>query len=151
MANDATRTRSMGFMAPPWAPWDRVRARHSGPLDYSIYIEQSPLVQPPATGYRPGVSRRPVPRSRKATATAPSAPAPPHSLERLEQVRVLAHPLRFRLLELFAETPRTPKQAAERLGVPPTRLYHHVAALERVGLVRVKETRKNRGAVEKHY
>jgi DNA-binding transcriptional ArsR family regulator len=127
------------------------RADHSSPLDYSRYIEQSPLVQPPATGYRPGVSRRPVPRKGSAAASAPTTPAPPHSLERLEQVRVLAHPLRLRLLELFAEAPRTPKQAAERLGLPPTRLYHHVAALERVGLVRVKETRKNRGAVEKHY
>jgi DNA-binding transcriptional ArsR family regulator len=66
-------------------------------------------------------------------------------------VRILAHPLRLRLLELFAESPCTPKQAAERLGLPPTRLYHHVAALERVGLVRVRETRRNRGTVEKHY
>ena len=72
------------------------------------------------------------------------------SLDRLEQVRILAHPLRLRLLELLAESPCTPKQAAERLGLPPTRLYHHVAALERVGLVRVRETRQNRGTVEKH-
>lgn len=89
------------------------------------------------------MSRRPVPPA--------SAPPARRSLDRLEQVRILAHPLRLRLLELFAESPCTPKQAAERLGLPPTRLYHHVAALERVGLVRVRETRRNRGTVEKHY
>jgi len=40
---------------------------------------------------------------------------------------------------------------AELLGQPPTRLYHHVAALERSGLLKLKETRKNRGTVEKWY
>jgi DNA-binding transcriptional ArsR family regulator len=69
----------------------------------------------------------------------------------LEQVRALSHPLRLRLLELFAERPRTTKQAAEVLGEAPTRLYHHVAALERAGLVRLKETRRNRGTTEKYF
>ena len=69
----------------------------------------------------------------------------------LEQVRALSHPLRLRLLELFAERPRTAKQAAEALGEAPTRLYHHVAALERAGLVRLRETRQIRGATEKYF
>jgi DNA-binding transcriptional ArsR family regulator len=69
----------------------------------------------------------------------------------MEQVRALSHPLRLRLLELFAECPRTTKQAAEALGEAPTRLYHHVAALERAGLVRLKETRRNRGTTEKYF
>ena len=69
----------------------------------------------------------------------------------LEQVRALSHPLRLRLLELFAHEPRTTKQAAEVLGEPPTRLYHHVAALERAGLIRLRETRQNRGTTEKYY
>jgi len=69
----------------------------------------------------------------------------------LEQVRALAHPLRLRLLELFAERARTTKQAAEALGEAPTRLYHHVAALERAGLVRLRETRRVRGAVAKYF
>lgn len=66
-------------------------------------------------------------------------------------LRALAHPLRLRMMELFAESPRTTKQVAELLGEPPTRLYHHVAALERAGLLLLKETRQNRGAVEKWY
>ena len=55
------------------------------------------------------------------------------------------------MLELFAEEPRTTKKVAELLGLPPTRLYHHVAALERAGLLVLRETRQNRGAVEKWY
>jgi DNA-binding transcriptional ArsR family regulator len=69
----------------------------------------------------------------------------------LEQMRALSHPLRLRLLELFAEGPRTTKQAAEALGESPTKLYHHVAALERAGLVHLRETRQNRGTTEKYF
>ena len=55
------------------------------------------------------------------------------------------------MMELFAESPRTTKQVAEMLGQPPTRLYHHVAALERAGLLVLTARRQNRGAVEKWY
>jgi len=66
-------------------------------------------------------------------------------------MRALAHPLRLRILEVFIERPRTTKQVADLLGEPPTRLYHHVAALERAGLLVLKVTRKNRGTTEKWY
>jgi DNA-binding transcriptional ArsR family regulator len=66
-------------------------------------------------------------------------------------MRALAHPLRLRIMELFAEQPRTTKQVAALLGEPPTRLYHHVAALERAGLLRLTETRKKRGTLERWY
>jgi DNA-binding transcriptional ArsR family regulator len=69
----------------------------------------------------------------------------------LDQLRALAHPLRLRMLELFAEEPRTTKQVAQLLGEPPTKLYHHANALERVGLLRLSKTRQNRGAIEKWY
>jgi DNA-binding transcriptional ArsR family regulator len=67
------------------------------------------------------------------------------------ELRALAHPLRLRILELFAKAPRTTMQVAELIGQPPTRLYHHVNALERAGLLRLRETRPNRGTVEKWY
>lgn len=73
-----------------------------------------------------------------------------HRLTDLAQIKVLADPLRMRILELLGEE-RTTKQVAGILGQPPTRLYHHVAALERVGLVRLARTRQSRGAVEKYY
>ena len=47
----------------------------------------------------------------------------------LEQVKVLADPLRVRILETMALEERTTKQVAEELGEKPTRLYPHVEAL----------------------
>lgn len=87
--------------------------------------------------------------SRKAS-SHPGPGAPPLQAS-VAEMRALAHPLRLRIMESFAESPRTTKQVAELLGQPPTRLYHHVAALERAGLLRLKETRKNRGTTEKWY
>jgi len=74
-----------------------------------------------------------------------------HTLTDLEQVRVLADPLRLKILAAFAEAPRTTKQVAEGLGEKPTRLYHHVEALERVGLITLTKTAPKRGTVEKYY
>ena len=86
----------------------------------------------------------PTNRSREAPGAPPLTPG-------VAEIRALAHPLRLRLMELFVEAPRTTKQVADLLGEPPTRLYHHVAVLERAGLLRLKETRRNRGATEKWY
>lgn len=82
---------------------------------------------------------------------SPRAPRRPPKGGELAAMRALAHPLRVRLLELFAERPRTTKQAAEELRLPPTRLYHHVHALEKGGLLRLRETRRVRGTHEKYY
>lgn len=68
----------------------------------------------------------------------------------LEQIRILADPLRLRMLEAFGEE-RTTKQVAELLGEKPTRLYHHVEALERAGLIELTRTRPTRGTVEKYF
>lgn len=73
-----------------------------------------------------------------------------YTLESLDQIKVLADPLRIRVLEAFCEE-RTTKQVAELLGEKPTKLYHHVDALERVGLIALARTRQNRGTVEKYY
>lgn len=68
-----------------------------------------------------------------------------------DQVRALTAPLRRRILEVLARQPMTTKQVAERLGQPPTRLYHHVAALEAAGLIELVEERRKRGTVERYY
>src|SRR5215510_5963461 len=73
------------------------------------------------------------------------------TLSDLEQVKVLADPLRLRILEQLCLAERTTKQVAQRLGEKPTKLYHHVEALERVGLIRLARTRQNRGTIEKYY
>lgn len=79
------------------------------------------------------------------------APEKEVHLANLEQMKVLADPRRLRILELLCDQERTTKQVAEILGEPPTRLYHHVDALARVGLIRLARTRQSRGAVEKYY
>lgn len=79
------------------------------------------------------------------------APEKALHLANLEQLKVLADPRRLRILELLCDEERTTKQVAEILGEPPTRLYHHVAAMARVGLIRLARTRQSRGAVEKYY
>ena len=83
-------------------------------------------------------------RSRKAAEAADRARA-------TQELRALAHPLRLRLLEEFAGSPRTTMQVAAAMGEPPTRLYHHVNALERAGILKLARTRQVRGTTEKYY
>ena len=71
---------------------------------------------------------------RKARGGTPQAGS--LTLSDLDQVKVLADPLRIRILEEMCTAERTTKQVAQRLGEKPTKLYHHVEALERVGLIR---------------
>jgi DNA-binding transcriptional ArsR family regulator len=90
------------------------------------------------------------PRAADAGGAGRRTPDKDVHLASLEQMKVLADRRRIRILELLSEE-RTTKQVAEILGEPPTRLYHHVAALERVGLIRLARTRPSRGALEKYF
>jgi len=90
-------------------------------------------------------------------AQSPEDPASPrfplrdsYTVTDLEQLKVLADPLRLRILEAFCEE-RTTKQVADRLGEKATKLYHHVDLLDRLGLIRLTRTKKNRGTLEKYY
>ena len=78
-------------------------------------------------------------------------PADVYTISSLEQVKVIADPLRVRILETIVLEPRTTKQIAELLGEKPTRLYHHVDALANAGLIRLVDTRPVRGTTEKYY
>lgn len=70
----------------------------------------------------------------------------------LEQVQALSHPLRMRIIEtLTTADPMTTKQIADALDEKPTKLYHHMDKLQKVGLIRLTHTRQNRGATEKYY
>lgn len=88
-------------------------------------------------------------------AAGSSSPGPPDELfyviRDLAQLKALADPLRVRILEAFCEQPRTTKQVADRLGEKPTKLYHHVEALDRAGLIELHSTRPNRGTLEKYF
>lgn len=71
-------------------------------------------------------------------------------VETPEQLRALADPLRQRLLGQFAEG-ATVKQAAQRLGEPPTKLYHHIDHLLAAGLIRVVSEEKKRAVLERTF
>jgi DNA-binding transcriptional ArsR family regulator len=73
-----------------------------------------------------------------------------YTLSHLDEVKALADPLRLRLLAGFGQE-RTTKQVADLMGERPTRLYHHVEALEKVGLIQQTRTRQNRGTMEKYF
>jgi DNA-binding transcriptional ArsR family regulator len=69
----------------------------------------------------------------------------------LETLKVLADPLRLRIIETIGQRPHTVKQVAKALGMPPNKLYYHVNLLEEHGLIRVVDTRIVSGIIEKIY
>ena len=87
----------------------------------------------------------------KKKSAAQAAQGESYTLTDLEQIRVLADPLRLRILECFCQQERTTKQVADLLGEKPTKLYHHVDALRRIGLIRMTRTQQNRGTLEKYF
>src|SRR5689334_11251531 len=67
-------------------------------------------------------------------------------IERPEQIKALASPLRHEIGDrLAAQGPMTVRELAAALGMRPTAVYHHVQALERVGLVQPAGERRERG------
>jgi len=94
-------------------------------------------------------------KARKAQTLTDETPSGPPRLDhyiirKLEQAKLLADPLRLRVLHAFAKTPRTTKQVAELIEEKPSRLYPHVEALLKVGLLEQKAVRQKRGAIEKY-
>ena len=72
----------------------------------------------------------------------PSSPGPEIRVVRNpETLRLIADPLRLRLLELLRREPRTVTELAELLEMPRTNLYYHIGLLEKHDLVQVAESR----------
>ena len=69
----------------------------------------------------------------------------------LEMLRTMADPLRIQIYELLLPAPANVRQVAERLGLAPSRLYYHINLMEKLGLLRVVETRMISNIVEKIY
>jgi DNA-binding transcriptional ArsR family regulator len=77
--------------------------------------------------------------------------APERVIGDLETVRILADPLRLRLLAALRDRACTVKELAEQVGIAPSKLYYHIELLERHGLVTVVATRVVSGIMEKQY
>ncbi len=81
----------------------------------------------------------------------PYKPEPEFTINDLETLKVLADPLRLQIVELCTQAPRTVKQVASVLHLPPTKLYYHIKQLEERSLIKVVDTRIVSGIVEKQY
>jgi DNA-binding transcriptional ArsR family regulator len=73
-----------------------------------------------------------------------------HVLSR-EQLRVLANPLRLRILNRLCRRSMSTAELQRELGDAPSNLYHHVGKLVDAGLLRLVRTAPRRGAVERYY
>jgi DNA-binding transcriptional ArsR family regulator len=74
-----------------------------------------------------------------------------YSLETLEQLRAAADPLRVRIVAHLSRQAMTVTQLAGVLGEVPAKLHYHVRELEKVGLLKLVETREKGGILEKYY
>jgi predicted ArsR family transcriptional regulator len=82
--------------------------------------------------------------------TVPEEPLTTYRIEDPAQLKAISDPFRRELLSRFSKEPRTTKQVAEEMGIKSNKLYHHVEMLERLGLVRLVETRPKRGTTERY-
>lgn len=92
----------------------------------------------------------------RACGSGPKLPGEPQipnwfTISDVEQLKSIANPLRLKILGEFSDKARTTKQVAQRLGEPPTRLYHHVDALVNHGLLILQKESPKRGTTEKYY
>ncbi|HET7641556.1 MAG TPA: helix-turn-helix domain-containing protein [Ktedonobacteraceae bacterium] len=74
-----------------------------------------------------------------------------YEITSVEQLRAIADVLRLRIIDVLQEQPMTVTQVAEALGMAPARVHYHVRELEKVGLLRLVETREKGGILEKYY
>jgi DNA-binding transcriptional ArsR family regulator len=72
-------------------------------------------------------------------------------LNTLDQVRTMADPLRVRIMERLVRAPMTVKMLGTDLGEAPAKVHYHVRELERIGVIRLVETREKGGVLEKYY
>jgi DNA-binding transcriptional ArsR family regulator len=72
-------------------------------------------------------------------------------IEDLETLRALADPMRSQIYEILLQAPASVRSVAERLGLASGRLYYHFNAMEKLGAIRVVETRMVANMMEKMY
>ncbi len=71
-------------------------------------------------------------------------------IDDVETLKVMAAPMRAAILELLTES-RSATELAEALGVPRTRLYHHIQLLVEHGLVEQVDERRVGALTERVY
>lgn len=74
-----------------------------------------------------------------------------YKIDSIEQLRAIADALRMRIVETLQEQPMTVTQLGDALGEAPAKIHYHVRELEKVGLLKLVETREKGGILEKYY
>lgn len=82
--------------------------------------------------------------------TGAGEPAEELALDDLDVLDDLTHPLRSAVFRRLKQ-PHSAAELASALGVPVTRLYHHLNRLEQNGVIRVVATRRSGAATERRY
>jgi len=72
-------------------------------------------------------------------------------LDRPEQLRAIADPLRMRIIDRLVHKPMTLTQLGGELDQTTAKMHYHVHELERAGLVKLVEKRERGGVLEKYY
>ncbi len=67
------------------------------------------------------------------------------------QIKAYVHPTRIAILRMLVNKKRTVSNVAKELGVHPANITHHFKLLEKVGLIRLVETRDIGKNIEKYY
>lgn len=78
-------------------------------------------------------------------------PAGIQTISSVETLKVVADPLRLRILAALRRAPATAKQLAQALDTPLKGLYYHLGLLEEHELIRVHATRVVSGIIEKQF
>ncbi len=68
-----------------------------------------------------------------------------------EMLKVIADPVRLRIVDLLTRTPLTVKQVGNELGIALSKMYYHINLLEEHGFIRIISTRLVSNLVEKLY
>ena len=76
---------------------------------------------------------------------------PTLTVTKVDQARLLADPIKLRIIQEMAFKPHTTKQVADIIGEKPTKLYRHVEALRAAGLIEMVAEKPKRGTVEKYF
>jgi DNA-binding transcriptional ArsR family regulator len=78
-------------------------------------------------------------------------PADPHPAGELSGLRVLAHPLRLRMLSLLTGAPFSASELSRELGVSQALASYHLRQLHAAGLIELSEVRAKRGGRERRF
>lgn len=71
-------------------------------------------------------------------------------IDNLDTARILSDPFKLKVLQYFAEQPRTTKQVADLMGEKAPKLYRHVDALLEHGILELIEEKPKRGTIERY-